>query len=713
MSSLFLKKKLSRGRTAPHHRLSLWEYWHHNDCFDRQRQSVRSISTSVAMNITRSITSERDRALLNGDYDAYHAQATRRIHTLRRRLGTATPRGRKYTPKAQVTAENVAQNTEWVQLLLASAERAWATAMAMKSAQSPENTQKPMPGSTKRQIASRLKRAISYAENLVAVLDESTAKASKLDTLEAKAYLFMLKGSLDFEKSRWQQCLRNYALPRITYASLGKGSKNDVYKDLLTGIVDPSIRYGAYQLKMPRTKPVEEIAIENFPSSESKAKGALTELDSQAFQTAKEVAAAHPESQDNPTHITWRTRKVKLEDAVISQALGTAIGHEKTLEQKFLDYKNDKISATDLAAAYDDIIEARQDAADATKSAIDDLTAEGVEAGDSRIQSLQVTRTAVNYAVIEYRIGRNRVLCGPADGLHFEPEVRKQPTTNTNTTKKSTQPKPESTGRQLSRLRERTALYDSILQSLESVKDLPGVIADTSFVTELDAKHSYFRALKCLAIGRSHALHHQTANALALFARALDLSQTASSTLPPSSSSSITPSAPKLDLPSTALSTTQTHLTTLVTRHRALADLHNLSQPPSSSSTSTKTPTQTPFTRPLAETLHLNIYHPDPDLTNIVNYPAKFRPIPVKPLFFDVAWEYIDYPGHGKNVVLQGVKKDEEGDAKGVVEKVAEAVGVSGGGGGTATGGSVKVKKEEQEDAKPAEKKKGWFGFGR
>lgn len=63
------------------------------------------------MNITVSVVSERDRALLAGDYNAYHAQATRKIQNLRRRLGAAT-RGRKYTPKAAVTAENVAKNAE-------------------------------------------------------------------------------------------------------------------------------------------------------------------------------------------------------------------------------------------------------------------------------------------------------------------------------------------------------------------------------------------------------------------------------------------------------------------------------------------------------------------------------------------------------------------------------------------------------------------------
>lgn len=66
------------------------------------------------MNITQSVVSERDRALIGGDYASYHAQAVRRVHALRRRLGTATPRGRKYTPKTPVTADNVGQNAESV-----------------------------------------------------------------------------------------------------------------------------------------------------------------------------------------------------------------------------------------------------------------------------------------------------------------------------------------------------------------------------------------------------------------------------------------------------------------------------------------------------------------------------------------------------------------------------------------------------------------------
>lgn len=69
------------------------------------------------------------------------------------------------------------------------------------------------------------------------------------------------------------------------------------------------------------------------------------------------------------------------------------------------------------------------------------------------------------------------------------------------------------------------------------------------------------------------------------------------------------------------------------------------------------------------------------DLENIVVYPPKLEPVPVKPIFLDVAWNYIDYPD----------KQTQPPQAS--KEKAPE----------------VSVKTEPE--AKP--QKKGWFGFGR
>lgn len=67
------------------------------------------------------------------------------------------------------------------------------------------------------------------------------------------------------------------------------------------------------------------------------------------------------------------------------------------------------------------------------------------------------------------------------------------------------------------------------------------------------------------------------------------------------------------------------------------------------------------------------------DLENIVTYPPKMEPIPVKPMFLDVAWNHIQYPQ--KQVARADVLGDKTNAKSGESEK------------------------------QPA--KKGWFGFGR
>jgi signal recognition particle subunit SRP68 len=62
------------------------------------------------MEITDFIFSCREQALLVGDYNSYRAQASRRLHTLHKKLGLTTPKGRKYVAKPPVTAENVGSN---------------------------------------------------------------------------------------------------------------------------------------------------------------------------------------------------------------------------------------------------------------------------------------------------------------------------------------------------------------------------------------------------------------------------------------------------------------------------------------------------------------------------------------------------------------------------------------------------------------------------
>lgn len=362
--------------------------------------------------------------------------------------------------------------------------------MHMKSTHSADTSAKGISGAARRHIISRLNKATGYAQHLVSLLHEqSLSGASDMDILESRAYLAMISGTLWLEKRRWEQCLQDYSIARVIYTALGQRVKKDAFRDLVSGTVDPSLRYAAYQMKLPRSKPTSSLAIEFFPSdSEICAEVEKIDPSCLAEEAAGTRRTAEGEVQELPQSVTWRSRTVPLDDASISQSLAAASAAEARLTTWLAD-AGKSAAAKEKAAAYDNVIIASQDAVDATKSAIDDLASEGVDPSDKRMQALQITRTAVNYTLVGWRVGRNRVLCGERDGLSFEEQ---QPTTSGKETAKHT----TGNGKKLNRLRERVVLYDSTLQSLEFILELPGVAADSAFVQGLEAKRHYFRALR-------------------------------------------------------------------------------------------------------------------------------------------------------------------------------------------------------------------------
>lgn len=109
-----------------------------------------------------------------------------------------------------------------------------------------------------------------------------------------------------------------------------------------------------------------------------------------------------------------------------------------------------------------------------------------------------------------------------------------------------------------------------------------------------------------------------------------------------------------------------------VQRYRALVELSNLNEAARKSEAGSNK-------APLVE--RLNEYpSSDVDLQNLVQWPPKLEAVPVKPLFFDAAWNYIEYPG-------RDVKQT------------------------TAT--ATEERRPEAAAEQTQQQKKGWFGFGR
>lgn len=378
-------------------------------------------------------------------------------------------------------------------MLLLTSERAWAQAISIKSAHTSDK--KGLTGRTRSHIVSRLTKAARTADELVEALSQTDVSgAASNDALEAKAYAALIHGSVCFEKQSWEPSLRNYAIARVIYSALATATKGDLYKDLLSETIDPSIRYAAYQLKTPRTVPIPIIARKAFPQSDNGLVQEINNLDPTILkQGESEARDGIASAEGAPKTLTWRSREVSIEDAQIAMAWGAVLAAKDRLAKELANTKGRQ--PHELAGVYDEVLMLSQDAADATKQAIDEMKAEGVEQSDSRMQSLQITRTAVNFEMISWRIGRNRVLTGEHDGAPEEYGSLRKKKANASQDS-SHQEKDVAAGKKLAKLKEKVALYDGTLQNIESIKELPGVANDQELADQIDSYVKYFEALK-------------------------------------------------------------------------------------------------------------------------------------------------------------------------------------------------------------------------
>ncbi|KAI9886687.1 MAG: hypothetical protein M1823_001531 [Watsoniomyces obsoletus] len=641
------------------------------------------------MEITKYIITKRNEALLRGDHAAYRAQLSRRLLKVRRRLGRTAGKSRKYTAAGVVTAGDIVGNNEYVYLVLLTAERAWAHAMQMKNALSSGRDKQGINNTARKHIVSRLNKAVKVAEKLITAIDDpASGNASEEDVLEARAYVSSLEGACYFEKHHWRNCLQSYSTARVIYSAFAASHKEPIFQEILSSTVDPSIRYAAYKADISRGHPIPRIAKEFFPQDDNRLSSLIEKLEQKGAKEGISKASEEDgaDEQPAPSTITWRGRTVNLDDAAIALPLAAVSSGSVRLSKALLSPETEKLKLAEKAAKYDDVLIPSQDAVDATNHAISELVREGVSTSDARMQSLQIIRTAVEYALVGWRVGRNRTLAGDQDGAEMNRAKAKEG-------KKAH--KEETTTKMLSRFREQVVLYDGIIQSIDSVKELLGVAADEAFVKELQGKRDYFRALKCLSIARSHALLSEPRNALALLSRALSLCSS-SFTLLSSSPPPDDQTPPTLVIYSSTIQNLQSLLQKELTRQHALVELstHLFPSPPSAS----KEPS---YARPLVESLDTYPSSGKIDFKSLVSYPPKMEPVPVKPIFLDVAWNYIEYPGRRRE------------DVGGQRRQSLSSTG------NTAASRDAKKGKDDvskgKEGAEGDEKKgkRGWFGFGR
>ncbi|PRT55378.1 Signal recognition particle subunit SRP68 [Wickerhamiella sorbophila] len=234
------------------------------------------------------------------------------------------------------------------------------------------------------------------------------------------------------------------------------------------------------------------------------------------------------------------------------------------------------------AANYDDVLLAWQEASDAAHDLISAAEAKNTNS-DEASQSLYIVATYIDYTVLVNRIERDMLII-------------------------------EGTEPTLTGLRDSVRIYDSILQSCEQLLELPGVYNDDELSTSLESLKAYFASRRCETVARGYAAVDNHAAALALVVRAKSLV-----------ADSI--SVDELPVSASQVEKWRSQLDGLVTKRHGLAALL-------AGGSSQGFVSDNIGVHPVGP--------PEKVLSRLANLEGRLQPVPAKPVFYDMAFNYLD-----------------------------------------------------------------------
>ncbi|XP_045214058.2 signal recognition particle subunit SRP68-like [Mercenaria mercenaria] len=533
---------------------------------------------------------QQQHGLRHGDFQRYRGYCSRRIKRIRKSLHFPQGDKRRVNPK-KINMDAI-KDVRYLHLPLFSAERAWAYAMQLKSEANTEPRKR-------FHMISKLKKAVVYAEETFTLCEHD--KCDARTKLESQAYRHYMRGSLEFELEKWKPAIESYSSVKTIYENLAKAFTEDIQALYLQRVseIEPNIRYCAYNIG-------DETAIEDLMQMRREAGGGdfmLGELDTLLSQTREKQAATLSE-------VTWQGRTVPVKSEPVRlfllnlQESGEDVEKSEGIDNKISIYESILKQCIDAQQFLRDSLQEDQN----FKLALRGQAIEG------KVSNAHYLHSYLTFIKLSKTIDRNLLLI---DNLKlYLPGGQVEE------------------GRKITKPQDLVRLYDIIIQNLGEIPNLDGIEDDESLSEEMSTRALGFKAFRCFYIAQSYGVAKKWKEAIGLYDRVLHYAQEAIQKYKQLSRGSLY----KAD---------QTGLEELIKEADSLKYSCHAS---SILDTETLTDQVSDMTvrnnKPLME--RLDQYAEDSSLTTkkakLVSFPPDFKPIPCRPLFFDLALNHVEMP---------------------------------------------------------------------
>ncbi|XP_035783654.1 signal recognition particle subunit SRP68-like [Anopheles albimanus] len=557
--------------------------------------------------------------LRHGDYQRYRGYCSRRVKRLRKTLNL--PQGdRRHYKKRDVTVANLEKansDDRFLHIPLMLAERAWSYAMQLRQESNTELRKR-------FHLIQKLRKACGYALQLQSLCASNCCDART--KLEAEAYSAWMHGSLHFELSLWKTAAENLKKAQVIYENLAQAMPEEeqpVYRAKVEEL-KPSLRYCAYNVG-------ENASVNDLLEMRTgQAAGLLGNLSNLVAQTKAESMDAFQQTEWRGRSVTVRPEKVRLFLLSI-QELDKSIEKAKDVPAKIELLETVLIDCKDSIAAIKD--EIKQDPK---------LRASATE-GTTGLIGIQYLLAYMSYTRLKLTLERNLFLVAQA----------KQTLDDPNVAGKSSAPATTAAGKK-SKPQDLSRLYEIILQNVTEMQQLAGMESDTGYQAEMETLSLSFRAFRCYYIALTLVAMKRWREAVAMYERSRKYAADAI--------------AAKSACPDFNLQPELQQLVATIEGCKFSAHAYSVLEDDGTEDSvlygkSLKT------SKPLYE--RLSHYKEDATLNsrnpNVFKLVPEMEPIPAKPLFFDLALNFVEFPS-----------LDDKIDQKAAGGKAGAAAGMTG-----------------------------------
>eukprot|EP00048_Salpingoeca_helianthica_P016039 m.230131 g.230131 ORF g.230131 m.230131 type:complete len:590 (+) comp17927_c0_seq1:37-1806(+) len=519
--------------------------------------------------------------LRHEDYQRYRQYCARRLSRIHTAVHFKHGSSRKYNPKV-LTAEMVTTELH-LHIPLLQVERAWSYYMLLKH---------PFDGDihANRKIIharARLRKAAKFAAELQAL---AAATCDPRSILETTAYADWISGTVAFESHDWDQAITLLRRAKFIYEKLLSLSSVE-HRVLYTARIDEieaNMRFSAFS-KSGSAGMDDLLKMQHAARAGTLADELASKIDLAVAQTREQQSSAQAE-------IVWHGETLPVRNEKLRQHLQRARTKEFDIDQK-LQSGDEK----DLGGLYDELFMAYGDSG---RVISDDIHAAAAEKGSKIVSQKAEMSVAVLRRLQNY--------------FSFLKLSRMVQRTQRLLASQSLKPA------------ERIHMYDSLLQCIAEIADLDEEQADPLSCRLAAARTAMFKGQRCYCIAESHRAQDKIAEALALYDRAVAHAVLARSHFA-DCEGDVADSVRQID-----------ELLLRVRGNKCMLKATKFLQTEGVSDAGLTPPVPT---KPLPD--QPNTYTEDPALLRqckLTDFPPDFQVVSCKPLFFDLANNYVAFP---------------------------------------------------------------------